>query len=283
VMRKQHRKISVPALRARFPVGTKVYIDQIALRQKGLQECEFRREVKAFLIPKWTAAIYTVAEVNGQTGRVVLVEFPNYSFYPYQLKPAVENLIKHGTPGTCDWQRPRPPRSPNSPQNGNWNVNHPPPVQPQGNRNNRRPIIQHFTRSQRGTAGNPFDSNRSESQLYRIAADVGRRNAGSEVDNMILKFLNEQSLLWKMPVEFTLKPRDTPLGIVEEFQSDQELSSRIRQLRNAFQNMFEESIYHENFKHYVEYIVVVLKRIDRVYDELVEKAVHAKLRLNGAE
>jgi hypothetical protein len=177
VMEKQHKKISVPAVRARFPVGSKVYIDQIALRQKGLQEYEFRREVKAYLIPKWTAAIYTVAEVNGQTGRVVLVEFPNYSFYPYQLKPAVENLVKHGTDGTCAWQRPRRPRPPNPPQDGNRNVNHPPPVQPQGNRNHRRPIAQHFTRSQRGAAGNPFDSNRSESQLYRVAADVDRRNA----------------------------------------------------------------------------------------------------------
>jgi len=48
-----------------------VYIDQIALRQKGLQEHEFRRAVKAYLIPKWTAAIYTVDHVNGQTGQAV--------------------------------------------------------------------------------------------------------------------------------------------------------------------------------------------------------------------
>jgi len=102
-------------------------------------------------------------------------------------------------------------------------------------------------------------------------------------EDRILKFLNDQNLLWEMPVEFALKPRDTPLEIMEEFQLDQELSNRIRHIRNAFQNLFEESIYHDNFKHYVEYTVSVLKRIDRVYDELVEKAVHAKLRLNGAE
>jgi len=93
VLEKQHKKISIPAVRAKFPPGTKVYIDQLALRQKGLQEYEFRRKVKAFLIPKWTAAIYTVDHVDGRTGRVVLAEprFHGYSFYPYQLKPAVQH------------------------------------------------------------------------------------------------------------------------------------------------------------------------------------------------
>jgi hypothetical protein len=241
VLEKQHKKISIPAVRAKFPPGTKVYIDQLALRQKGLQEYEFRRQVKAFLIPKWTAAIYTVAEVNGQTGRVVLAEprFHGYSFYPYQLKPAKEPLVKHATAGTCDWQRPRrprppgPPGPPNPPQDGNRNVNHPPPVQPQGNPNNRRPIAQHFTRSQRGAAGNPFDSNRSESQLYRIAADVGRRNA-------------------------RLKPKDTKLGAVEEFQLENELFDRIRDIRDAFNDLFFQAVTHNNFKEYVEYTVYVL-------------------------
>jgi len=182
VLEKQHKKISVPAVRAKFPPGTKVYIDQLALRQKGLQEYEFRRQVKAFLIPKWTAAIYTVAEVNGQTGRVVLAEprFHGYSFYPYQLKPAKEPHVKHATAGTCDWQRPRrprPPGPPGPPPNGHRNVNHPPPVPANHPVRNAPPIPRHYTRRQQSREGNPFDQSRPESEHFQIAADVGRQHA----------------------------------------------------------------------------------------------------------
>jgi len=190
VLEKQHKKISVPAVRAKFPPGTKVYIDQLALRQKGLQEYEFSRKVKAFLIPKWTAAKYTVDYVDGRTGRVILAEprFHGYSFYPYQLKPAKEPLVKHGTDGTCAWERPippppgppgapGPPGPPHPPPNGNRNVNLPPPVPANHPVRNAPPIPRHYTRRRQSREGNPFDQSRSESQHFRIAEDVGRQHA----------------------------------------------------------------------------------------------------------
>jgi len=86
-----------------------------------------------------------------------------------------------------------------------------------------------------------------------------------------------------MPVEFLLKPKDTKLGVQEEFQLENVLFDRIRDLRDAFNDLFIEAISHTNFKEYVERMVYVLKQIDHKYDELVEKSIHAKFRLNGAE
>jgi len=86
-----------------------------------------------------------------------------------------------------------------------------------------------------------------------------------------------------MPVEFLLKPKDTKLGAVEEFQLENELFDRIRDIRDAFNDLFFQAVTHNNFKEYVEYTVYVLKQIDHKYDELVEKSIHAKFRLNGAE
>jgi len=86
-----------------------------------------------------------------------------------------------------------------------------------------------------------------------------------------------------MPVEFLLKPKDTKLGAVEEFQLENELFDRIRDIRDAFNDLFFQAVTHNNFKEYVERMVYVLKQIDHKYDELVEKSIHAKFRLNGAE
>jgi len=102
-------------------------------------------------------------------------------------------------------------------------------------------------------------------------------------DETLFNFLNEESQEWKMPVEFLLKARSTELSAVEEFQTENELYIRIKEIRDAFNQLLCQAIYHRDFKEYVERIVVVLKRIDHRYDELVEKAIRAKLRLNGAE
>jgi len=110
ILAKQHRKDSYPEIKKMFPPGQKVYINQLALQQKGIAEYRFREKVKAELIPQWTPAIYTVKRVIPETVRVELEEFPKHSFYPYQLKPAAENLVKHGSAGTCAWERPRKPK-----------------------------------------------------------------------------------------------------------------------------------------------------------------------------
>jgi hypothetical protein len=53
-----------------------------------------------------------------------------------------------------------------------------------------------------------------------------------------------------MPVEFLLKARSTELSAVEEFQTENELYIRIKEIRDAFNQLLCQAIYHRDFKEY---------------------------------
>jgi len=124
------------------------------------------------------------------------------------------------------------------------------------------------------------DLNRNCTELQQTLVD-GTLEQGICEEDRILKFLNDQNLLWEMPVEFAFKPLEVEVSKSDEFMLHHQIYFRLKEIHRRLTVMYNTMGAEMDFKAMVEFIYHDLFMMNSLYDELIERVVHAKQVLNG--
>jgi len=84
-----------------------------------------------------------------------------------------------------------------------------------------------------------------------------------------------------MPVEFALKPLEVEVSKSDEFMLHHQIYFRLKEIHRRLTVMYNTMGVEMDFKAMVEFIYHDLFMMNSLYDELIERVVHAKQVLNG--